>query len=192
MKLAEELYQAGFLSYPRTETDAFDPGMDLLAIVRDHASDARWGRHAAAIASGAMWKPPRPGGHDDKAHPPIHPTRYSAGEADWGAGAARAYFLFSIRGAGACWRLRGRCCVGRVKLAALVCCAARHKNRSNLTQRFRLGPIPKTATTSNNSKFKLKHQNSHNKFKFKFKRIQTTRQARRLRARRAPLPGVLL
>jgi len=30
MKLAEELYQAGYLSYPRTETDAFDPGMDLL------------------------------------------------------------------------------------------------------------------------------------------------------------------
>lgn len=29
MKLAEELYQAGFISYPRTETDAYDPGMDL-------------------------------------------------------------------------------------------------------------------------------------------------------------------
>jgi DNA topoisomerase IA len=30
MKLAEELYQAGFISYPRTETDSFDPGMDLM------------------------------------------------------------------------------------------------------------------------------------------------------------------
>lgn len=29
MKLAEELYQAGYVSYPRTETDVFDPGMDL-------------------------------------------------------------------------------------------------------------------------------------------------------------------
>ena len=29
MKLAEELYQAGFISYPRTETDLFTPDMDL-------------------------------------------------------------------------------------------------------------------------------------------------------------------
>lgn len=30
MKLAEELYQEGYLSYPRTETDRFDPGYDLM------------------------------------------------------------------------------------------------------------------------------------------------------------------
>lgn len=30
MKVAEELYQAGFISYPRTETDSFPPGMDLM------------------------------------------------------------------------------------------------------------------------------------------------------------------
>ncbi len=29
MKIAEELYQAGFISYPRTETDMFDRGYDL-------------------------------------------------------------------------------------------------------------------------------------------------------------------
>ena len=30
MKLAEELYQTGFISYPRTETDTFDAGYDLM------------------------------------------------------------------------------------------------------------------------------------------------------------------
>ncbi|KAK9812774.1 hypothetical protein WJX72_003468 [[Myrmecia] bisecta] len=83
MKLAEELYQAGFLSYPRTETDSFDPGFDLQGIVADHVGDQRWGAHAQAIVNGTMWKPPGNGGHDDKAHPPIHPAKYSPGEADW-------------------------------------------------------------------------------------------------------------
>lgn len=27
-----------------------------------------------------MWCPPRNGGHDDKAHPPIHPTRCTPGD----------------------------------------------------------------------------------------------------------------
>ncbi|GIL96392.1 hypothetical protein Vretimale_2261, partial [Volvox reticuliferus] len=84
MKLAEELYQAGFISYPRTETDVFDPGMDLRGIVSEHAEDPRWGAHAQRILSGELWRQPRPGGHDDKAHPPIHPTRHSLGEHDWG------------------------------------------------------------------------------------------------------------
>lgn len=29
MQIAEELYTSGFISYPRTETDSFGPGMDL-------------------------------------------------------------------------------------------------------------------------------------------------------------------
>lgn len=36
MKLAEELYQSGYISYPRTETDTFDSGYDLM--VRDFRS----------------------------------------------------------------------------------------------------------------------------------------------------------
>ncbi|EIE27522.1 prokaryotic type I DNA topoisomerase [Coccomyxa subellipsoidea C-169] len=84
MKLAEELYQEGFISYPRTETDVFDPAYDLKALVREHVNDARWGQHAQRIDSGEMWAAPRGGGHDDHAHPPIHPTRWSAPDANQG------------------------------------------------------------------------------------------------------------
>ncbi len=50
------------------------------AIVGEHTNDNRWGAHAASIVAAPMWKSPRAGGHDDQAHPPIYPTRYSAGE----------------------------------------------------------------------------------------------------------------
>ncbi len=33
MKVAEELYQEGFISYPRTETDCFDPAYDLKVLL---------------------------------------------------------------------------------------------------------------------------------------------------------------
>ncbi|CAK0738823.1 hypothetical protein CVIRNUC_001098 [Coccomyxa viridis] len=91
MKVAEELYQEGFISYPRTETDCFDPAYDLKALVRDHVQDARWGQHAQRIDSGEMWSNPRSGGHDDKAHPPIHPTRWTAGQPNWHQEKARLY-----------------------------------------------------------------------------------------------------
>ena len=59
------------------------PSAQRQALVRQHTGDGRWGAHATRIASGEMWHPPRPGGHDDQAHPPIHPTRYTQGEANW-------------------------------------------------------------------------------------------------------------
>lgn len=40
---------------------------------------------------GEMWRTPRNGGHDDQAHPPIHPTKYSSGESDWDNNKGRVY-----------------------------------------------------------------------------------------------------
>lgn len=37
MQLAEELYQAGFISYPRTETDSFAESMDLMVPLPLHS-----------------------------------------------------------------------------------------------------------------------------------------------------------
>ncbi|KAF2400188.1 prokaryotic type I DNA topoisomerase [Trichodelitschia bisporula] len=75
MKIAEDLYTKGWISYPRTETDQFDKGMDLMGLVRKQTQDANWGPFAQRLADGGFqW--PRSGRNNDKAHPPIHPVNY--------------------------------------------------------------------------------------------------------------------
>ncbi|KAL6713422.1 DNA topoisomerase [Lecanora helva] len=75
MKIAEDLYNKGFISYPRTETDSFDRGMDLRNLVEKQVQDAAWGAHAQGLLNG-RFKQPRGGRNNDQAHPPIHPVNY--------------------------------------------------------------------------------------------------------------------
>ncbi|KAF4121177.1 DNA topoisomerase III [Geosmithia morbida] len=77
MTIAEALYNRGFISYPRTETDRFDKGMNLRALVDKQTPDQRWGEYARGLAGGGFQQP-REGRHDDKAHPPIHPIAHAA------------------------------------------------------------------------------------------------------------------
>ncbi|EEP80653.1 conserved hypothetical protein [Uncinocarpus reesii 1704] len=77
MKVAESLYTKGFISYPRTETDQFDKGIDLKKLVEKQVQDGAWGPYAQGLMDGAF-KQPRSGRHNDKAHPPIHPVTYVA------------------------------------------------------------------------------------------------------------------
>lgn len=77
MTVAESLYNKGFISYPRTETDRFDKGMNLRALVQKQSQDPRWGNFAQGLVDGNFHQP-REGRHDDKAHPPIHPITYAA------------------------------------------------------------------------------------------------------------------
>ena len=69
----------------------------LQELIQLQTGDARWGQHAQRVAGGDMWNPPGNGGHDDKAHPPIHPTKYSPGTvlmpAAWGSGLLGAFWL---------------------------------------------------------------------------------------------------
>ncbi|KAL8924764.1 MAG: hypothetical protein Q9208_003854 [Pyrenodesmia sp. 3 TL-2023] len=77
MKIAEELYNKGWISYPRTETDQFDRGMNLRALVEKQTQDDAWGPHARELLNGAF-KQPRGGRNNDQAHSPIHPVNYVA------------------------------------------------------------------------------------------------------------------
>lgn len=77
MTVAEALYNKGFISYPRTETDRFDKGMNLRGLVQKQIQDNRWGDFAQGLVDG-NYRQPREGRHDDKAHPPIHPITYAA------------------------------------------------------------------------------------------------------------------
>ncbi|KCV73336.1 hypothetical protein H696_00875 [Fonticula alba] len=84
MDVAERLYNMGYISYPRTETDQFEQGFDLRGLAErlgqaDPAGDrstiggyARW-LLAPNGGGGITW--PRAGRNNDHAHPPIHPTR---------------------------------------------------------------------------------------------------------------------
>lgn len=77
---AEKLYQNGWISYPRTETDQFDRGMNLQDIIRKQTGDAVWGQYAQGLLNGAF-RQPRSGRHNDQAHPPIHPVNHVASNA---------------------------------------------------------------------------------------------------------------
>ncbi|KAG7607197.1 DNA topoisomerase 3-alpha [Arabidopsis thaliana] len=95
MKVAEELYQAGFISYPRTETDSFSSRTDLRAMVEEQTRHPAWGSYAQRLLEpeGGLWRNPANGGHDDKAHPPIHPTKFSSGESNWSRDHLNVYEL---------------------------------------------------------------------------------------------------
>lgn len=75
---AEKLYQQGFISYPRTETDIFAKKIDLRGLVEKHRDHTEWGAYVSGLLSDSStttnkFEWPRSGSHDDKAHPPIHP-----------------------------------------------------------------------------------------------------------------------
>ena len=49
MEIAESLYQRGYLSYPRTETDTFKQGFDLTSLMRTQLADQRWANYAQRL-----------------------------------------------------------------------------------------------------------------------------------------------
>ncbi|KAF9264166.1 prokaryotic type I DNA topoisomerase [Marasmius fiardii PR-910] len=77
LDIAEKLYQQGFVSYPRTETDQYDPQFDFHTLIEKQTVDGAWGDFATSLQNGEF-SAPRKGKNNDKAHPPIHPTAHAA------------------------------------------------------------------------------------------------------------------
>lgn len=77
MIIAEDLYNKGFISYPRTETDQFDEATSPLTdLIGQQTVDYNWGSYARNLLNG-KFKWPRKGKNNDKAHPPIHPISHT-------------------------------------------------------------------------------------------------------------------
>lgn len=77
MRIAEKLYTQGFISYPRTETNIFPKELNLSALIQQQTQDPNWGAFAQRILDQGGPNP-RNGTKSDQAHPPIHPTKYTA------------------------------------------------------------------------------------------------------------------
>ncbi|EIM82961.1 prokaryotic type I DNA topoisomerase [Stereum hirsutum FP-91666 SS1] len=78
LDIAEKLYQQGFLSYPRTETDQYDPQFDFMSLIEKQNVDPEWGQFAHMLQTQDGFNAPRKGKNNDHAHPPIHPTAHAA------------------------------------------------------------------------------------------------------------------
>ncbi|EYC15966.1 hypothetical protein Y032_0035g3067 [Ancylostoma ceylanicum] len=74
MDVAEKLYNKGYISYPRTETNKFPPDINLQSLVSKLTSSAQWGDFANEILEHGP--NPRNGNKSDEAHPPIHPLKH--------------------------------------------------------------------------------------------------------------------
>jgi DNA topoisomerase-3 len=89
MEICEKLYQKGFISYPRTETQKFGKNeiLNLKKLVEEQTKSRVWGDYAEILlkndeepnqsSDSLKYTLPRTGKLDDKAHPPIHPVKFA-------------------------------------------------------------------------------------------------------------------
>ncbi|RLE66244.1 MAG: type IA DNA topoisomerase [Thermoprotei archaeon] len=75
LDIAEDLYQNGLISYPRTETTIYPPTIDVNGIARNFSQHLEYGSYVRIHLIPRMPISPRQGKEDDKAHPPIHPVK---------------------------------------------------------------------------------------------------------------------
>lgn len=75
MEAAELLYNKGFISYPRTETNSFKPSTNFYKLVELQKENHLLGEYASFLLKNKIY-PPRAGNKNDNSHPPIYPARF--------------------------------------------------------------------------------------------------------------------
>jgi len=76
MQKAEELYNQGYISYPRTETEKFRPEFNHHTLIQSFQAVAgEFSDYASTLLTDNNFQNPRAGQNDDNAHPPITPAK---------------------------------------------------------------------------------------------------------------------
>jgi len=87
MSVAEDLYTAGYVTYPRTDNTVYPDDLEPDALLEAFVGSRAFGEDAAALLDGEEIEPTR-GEEETTDHPPIHPTgelpsRGELSEAEW-------------------------------------------------------------------------------------------------------------
>lgn len=75
MEIAEDLYQEGLISYPRTDTTIYPPTINLRAIASLFARHEELSDYVREVILSQPKLRVRQGSEDDRAHPPIYPLK---------------------------------------------------------------------------------------------------------------------
>ncbi len=75
MNIAENLYNNGYISYPRTDNTVYPPTLNLQELVHKFSASKEFGSLARKLEERGVYKPTR-GKKQTTDHPPIHPVQY--------------------------------------------------------------------------------------------------------------------
>ncbi|MCX6767259.1 MAG: DNA topoisomerase I [Candidatus Micrarchaeota archaeon] len=94
MKIAQSLYEAAVISYPRTASQKLPEKLNLKKIIQSLEKNPAYSELAGQLVKGKRFKP-REGSKEDEAHPAIHPTGQKPGK--MGDQEAKLYDLVTKR-----------------------------------------------------------------------------------------------